>query len=298
MVGQPWNVDAMRKVGALLRSWGWTVLEMDGWTTRGVEGYELRADWIVAHHTAAAVDIDRILRDGRSDLAGPLCNFALHANGDVVLVAAGKANHCGVASISSQDAWGIEATGPIPTGNTGRDAFPNYRAYTALVVAIRMVEGWPVSRIRAHKEIALPDGRKPDPAFEEGQPGDGYPAPYPEMDRFRAACNVTQVLRTAPQEDAMPLDADTKTYLDRQFATVVAKIQATGARLADVQQEGLDGRALILKGLEGLDPAGVSDDELRRMGAVVAEQVTGLDADAVVDALAARPLSIGPKPAA
>lgn len=194
-MGQSWNVTAMRKVAALLKKWGWTVLESPGFENRGTSS-ELHGDYIGCHHTGGAIDNDRILRDGRSDLSGPLCNFALHADGTVVLMAAGTANHFGVATISNHAAWGIEATGPIPLSRKGKAAFPNYRAYVALVVAIRMVEGWGVDRIKGHKEVARPDGRKPDPAFEEsGHAGDGYPAPYPEMDRFRADCNVHEVLR-------------------------------------------------------------------------------------------------------
>lgn len=227
--GQSWNVDAMRKVAALLRSWGWTVLESPGWETRGVEGIELRARYIVVHHTAAPVDIDRILRDGRLDLLGPLCNFGIHLNSDIVLIAAGKANHAGVASISSSVSWGIESTGPVPTGNTGRDAFPNYRAQVALCVAIRIVEGWTADSIRAHKEIALPDGRKPDPAFEEGQPGDGYPAPYPEMDRFRNECRVAEVLSNPTPEEKFIVDDATKQDLSDLFdERLKAHFPATG----------------------------------------------------------------------
>lgn len=259
MTGQSWNVDAMHKVANLLRSWGWPVFEMDGWQTRGRPEYELRADYIVTHHTAAAVDIDRILRDGRSDLVGPLCNFALHLNGDVVLVAAGKANHAGVASISSQKSWGIEATGPVPVSAKGTSAFPNYRAYIALVVAIRVVEGWGVDRIRAHKEIALPDGRKPDPAF-----GSVYPKPYPDMDRFRAACSVDRVLRNpAPTPAPTPIptpvpEDDMFEAPDRKLLTHVDDMLADNNVAGKVNQLATDMTALgkIVAGLDAkLDKA-------------------------------------------
>jgi hypothetical protein len=206
-------VTHMRRIRDRLRSWGWTVQEMSGWETRGVR--ILTPDYVGQHHTAAEIDIDRILRDGRSDLNGPLCNFAVHRDGTIVLVAAGTANHFGVATINNSDAYGIEATGPIPLSNKGRDAFPNYDAQTALTVAIRMEHGWSIARIKGHKEVALPDGRKPDPAFEEGQPGDGYPAPYPEMDRYRSACKVTQVLK---EEEDVP---NTKQEIQQWVAEVV-----------------------------------------------------------------------------
>lgn len=203
-------VSRMRQVRDLLRSWGWTVREASGWETRGVR--ILTPSYIGCHHTGATVDIDGILINGRSDLNGPLCNFALHGDDTIVLIAAGTANHFGVATINNDQAYGIEATGPIPLSNTGRDAFPNYDAYIALVVAIRRVHGWGVDRVRGHKEVALPDGRKPDPAFEEGKPGDGYPAPYPEMSRFRSACNVTEVRKE--EEDVPNTEQEIKTWVN------------------------------------------------------------------------------------
>jgi hypothetical protein len=219
-VGQSWNVEAMTKVAALLRAWGWPVLGASGWQTRGVG--TLRANTIGCHHTGATVDIDRMLMNGRPDLGGPLCNFALHRDGTIVLIAAGTANHFGVASVPNSQAWGIEATGPIPLSNVGIDAFPNYLAYTALCTAIRLVEGWGVGTIKAHKEVALPDGRKIDPAF-----GDPYPKPYHDMDRFRLSCSGTRVLKsgtvTPPQEEDEMTPADRDWMLRALLAAQTGK---------------------------------------------------------------------------
>lgn len=199
----PATAAKMRRVADLLRSWGWSVVEASGWENRGVR--TLFPSYVGPHHTGSEVDVDRVLRDGRADLSGPLCNYALHWDETIVLMAAGTANHFGVATIDNDEAYGIECTGPRPLNATGRAAFP-YRAYVALCVAIRVVEGWPVGRIVGHKETARPDGRKPDPAFEENEPGDGYPSPYPEMDRFRNACRVDKVLKI--EEDDMPSPAE------------------------------------------------------------------------------------------
>jgi hypothetical protein len=189
MSGSAANTRSMRAIGQLCQDAGLRVVEAAGWVDRGRTWAVLKPEWVVAHHTAAAIDIDRVLIDGRADLPGPLCNFALHADDTVVLIASGTANHAGVATISSAAAYGIEATGPIPAGASGPSAFPNYDAYIVLCAAIRLHHGWPANRVVAHKEIARPDGRKPDPMF-----GDGYPAPYLDMDRFRAA--VDQRVRT------------------------------------------------------------------------------------------------------
>jgi hypothetical protein len=67
---------------------------------------------VIAHHTAATNDSDSTLINGRSDLPGPLCNWALPENGDWVLIASGRANHAGEGSLSNFEARGIEATGP------------------------------------------------------------------------------------------------------------------------------------------------------------------------------------------
>lgn len=175
------NVAVLKRVAALLRSWGWTVVFMPGWETRGANRRQLTPDFVGCHHTAAGVDVDRILRDGRSDVPGPLCNLAVHKNSDIVIVAAGPANHFGVATVDSSDAWGIETTGPIPITGTGKAAFPNYRAFLALCVALRVVHDWPSSRFRAHKEVAVPYGRKINPTFN--------------MDVFRTEGNVIVVRR-------------------------------------------------------------------------------------------------------
>jgi hypothetical protein len=197
------NVAHLRAIGRLCQQAGLRVVEAGGWTTRGRDWAVLRPEYVVVHHTAAPVDVDRLLIEGRPGVPGPLCNLALHADGTVVLIASGTANHAGVATISSAQAWGIEATGPIPTGNTGVDAFPNYDAYLTLCAAIRVHHGWPAGRVVAHKEIARPDGRKIDPAF-----GSPFPAPYPDMARFRT--QVDQRVQTWGQETDMPLDQNDK----------------------------------------------------------------------------------------
>jgi hypothetical protein len=227
-------VTRMRQVRDLLRSWGWTVKEASGWETRGVR--VLVPAHIGCHHTAATVDADGILINGRSDLQGPLCNFALHKDDVIVLIAAGTANHFGVATVNNDEAYGIEATGPMPVGNTGRDAFPNYDAYIALCVAIRLVHGWGSNTILGHKEVARPDGRKPDPAFEEGKPGDGFPAPYPEMSRFRSACNVTKVLRNPEEPDVGNTENEIKTWVNDCLENKLGLLSGTNMNLAVVGQ--------------------------------------------------------------
>lgn len=147
----------MRGIADRCRGYGLRVLAMPGWERRS-RG-PINPSYVVCHHTAASRDVDALLRDGRADLAGPLCNFALHADGTVVLVAAGRANHAGVSRITNAQSYGIEATGP---------PFPNYDAYVRLVAAIRAHHQWGSDRVLGHKEICHPRGRKIDPTFDMG----------------------------------------------------------------------------------------------------------------------------------
>lgn len=150
----------MLKIGAYFTALGGTTKKMPGWSTRHRRSNnlgDLRPDYVVPHHTAARVDVDNILLNGRPDVSGPLCNWALHADETLVFVAAGPANHAGVASVGSSRSLGIEATGP---------PFSNYRAYVKVVAAHRLCYGYGNDKVRAHKEICIPKGRKPDPAFD------------------------------------------------------------------------------------------------------------------------------------
>jgi hypothetical protein len=155
--------DACRKSGL-------PVVEVDGWRTRG-HGQFAGVNSIVCHHTAtaktAAGDYPslRIVRDGRSDLPGPLSQLGLGRSGTVYVIAAGVAWHAGATFFPRQDNWhsiGIEAEhdGLSPWTPEQRDA------YVRLVAALRDHYGIPLSNIQGHKEVAKPLGRKPDPTFD------------------------------------------------------------------------------------------------------------------------------------
>lgn len=151
------QVSGMRKVAAVLKARGIPVAEVSGWTTRGASRFDPRA--VVCHWTVATRSITPMLVHGRPGISGPLCNFELLPGNDgVKLVAAGKANHAGVAAngFTNSAAFGIEAAGPP----IGAEEMKNYHA---LVAAICKVYGFPVSdRVRDHREVALPPGRKAD----------------------------------------------------------------------------------------------------------------------------------------
>jgi len=108
-----YQVAGMRKVAAILKASGISVTEVSGWTTRGRSTLAPRA--VVCHWTAAGSSVTSLLVHGRPDVPGPLCNFeVLPGRGGVRLIAAGKANHAGVArnGFTNSVAFGIEAAGP------------------------------------------------------------------------------------------------------------------------------------------------------------------------------------------
>jgi hypothetical protein len=152
-----------------LRSWGLTVVELPGWQARGAD-FPARPVVIVDHHTgtpdtvAGDLPTQRVLEDGRSDLEGPLCQFALGRSGTVYLVAAGKANHAGKGSwdginVGNSRSVGIEAE----SAGGGHWAPAQLVAYPLLNAALCDFLEQPASRVCAHRESALPHGRKDDP---------------------------------------------------------------------------------------------------------------------------------------
>jgi N-acetyl-anhydromuramyl-L-alanine amidase AmpD len=151
------QVSGMRKVAAILRAKGIKVTEVSGWTTRGRSTFNPRA--VVCHWTVANRSITPMLAHGRPGIPGPLCNFELLPGNDgVKLVAAGKANHAGVAQagFTNSVAFGIEAAGPPIRAD-------EMKVYHALVAAICKTYGFPVNeRVRDHAAVALPRGRKTD----------------------------------------------------------------------------------------------------------------------------------------
>lgn len=202
MTGSAARVRDLNELAAIWRRRGLRILEMPGWQDRGRESGNT-FEVLGCHHTAAAQDIDRVLRDGRSDLPGPLCNVALHANGDVVLVASGRANHFGVATWPSSRSLGVEATGP---------PFTNYKQYVQLAAGfcewkwqnptrvVRADTAIDVYLVAAHKEVALAYGRKPNPAGFGFNNGGRTIAGVQLIDDFRG--DVAAALTT--QEDDLP----------------------------------------------------------------------------------------------
>lgn len=157
----------------VLEDAGLKVATVDGWELRGGEMGTVRG--VICHHTAnPRRDLNmpslKVLRDGRSDLPGPLAQLGLGRDGTYYVIAAGRCNHAG------SGLWNGVARGNshfigIEAENSGRDDdFPwptvQLDAYQRGVAAILRHLKLDAGCCAGHKEYALPLGRKPDPSLD------------------------------------------------------------------------------------------------------------------------------------
>ena len=154
----------------VVRRSGLPVVEILGWKTRGHGQFE-SIESIIDHHTGTPNSIPgdyptlKTVRDGRPGLDGPLSQLGLGRSGIVYVIAAGVAWHAGATFEEWQDNWhaiGIEAEHP---GGSAPWPAVQYNAYVRLNRALCDGYDVPYARVRGHKEIAKPLGRKPDPTF-------------------------------------------------------------------------------------------------------------------------------------
>jgi hypothetical protein len=188
---------------ARLRKHGLTVVEVDGWLTRGRPASTGGFDpvGVLCHHTASGANGKAalpILINGRSDLPGPLCQLSLDRQGIVYVVAAGRANHAGVARPSGTVAGGdgnVLYIG-IEAQNRGTgEPWPKaqYDAYVLLAAALCVeVTGNSAQSVRGHKETST-----------EGKIDPAGPTPYGatfDMGKFRSlvAAKITALKAPKP----------------------------------------------------------------------------------------------------
>jgi hypothetical protein len=162
----------------VLRAAGLQVIEVPGWQNRG-HGDEGHVLGVLCHHTCGPLHGDlpdlKVLVDGRPDLGGPLCNLGLGRTGTYYMIAAGKGWHAGAGNwlgITDGNAHliGIEAENAGTDDKQGHptDPWPDVQmdAYKRGVAAILRHIGAHPAMCAAHKEYALPHGRKDDPNFD------------------------------------------------------------------------------------------------------------------------------------
>lgn len=173
MSGVMTMVARMKNDGLIrhLRKWGLKTSGQKNWKSRG-RPYNLYPRGILVHHDASSTSSGNwgalnIVRDGRAGLPGPLSQFVLGRDGQVMVVAAGYANHAGYG--------GPKAGVPKDQGNTyliGIEAANNgigekwsnkqlnayYRLCAALMDWLGIKD---VNKVIGHKEWT---SRKIDPA--------------------------------------------------------------------------------------------------------------------------------------
>lgn len=143
------------------RTSGLAVVEHDGWATRGYRGWPMRsAKGVLAHWTGAATSPGNptaglgVVRDGRSDLPGPLAHIFLDFDATVHVLAAGWCNHAGAGSgqglAGNPDCIGIEC------GCGGVFSPAQFNGYPRLLRALRDGYGMQPSRQLSHAEFAGP----------------------------------------------------------------------------------------------------------------------------------------------
>ncbi len=153
----------------------------DGWETRG-HGDVGPTFGVICHHTGSrrpgnmpalkTLRDGRVGKDGKVELAGPLCQLGLGRDGTFYMIAAGKAHHAGKGIWTgirngNHHFIGIEA---VHSG-LRVDPWPDIQmdAYRRGVAAILNHLRLSHERCAGHKEYAQPLGRKPDPCFDMSQ---------------------------------------------------------------------------------------------------------------------------------
>ena len=219
-----WLADVLRAVGL-------KVAEVDGWKTRG-HGELGTVRMVMLHHTAGPKTGNMpsltIVTKGRPDLAGPLCNVALGRDGTCYVVAAGIAYHAGPGAWQGITAGNSSSIG-VEAENTGvGEPWPEVQvdAYARLCAAVLAhVGALPIMAV-AHREWALPKGRKIDPAgidmtaFRSRVAGIMNGAPVRPLVPAKDATGRPTLRRGAKGDDVKALQAAIGLTADGDFGPV------------------------------------------------------------------------------
>ena len=273
----------------ILRRTGYPVVEVAGWRTRGYKGRGLDAvRGLVCHHTATPWSRQgdypslALVRDGRSDLPGPLAQLGLGRSGTWYVIAAGWANHAGtpldhlVSTHSNRYALGIEAEA-AGTGDPRDWPAPQMDSYARGVAQLNAAYGIPLGRDLGHKEMCKPRGRKSDPSFDMG------------AFRARVSRSSGAVAPTTPPEevedvvtaqDRSAIAAEAAAAVSKALAPAIARAEdeavaarraaeqatATAAQAVNVAASALDavGRHEQAEGLRHQSDRLVADDRWAR----------------------------------
>lgn len=169
--GDPvWLADELKSYNPKIK-----VRELTDWQKYGHGDY--RDLWgVMVHHTGNAMETAQSIRNGRSDLPGPLSNLHIAPDGTVSVVAAGVCWHAGMGSypgiptdLANYHVIGIECAWPMDTSITPatqwRERWPDAQiiAMRDTVAAILNRLGFGSDRVIGHKEWAGRSQGKWDP---------------------------------------------------------------------------------------------------------------------------------------
>lgn len=158
-----WLADAARATG-------FPVIEVAGWGSRG-HGPMRLTEGVNGHHTGTPETIAgdypslRVVRDGRVGLPGPLSHLGLGRSGTIYVIAAGLCYHAGASRFGqyvdlNDEFIGIEAE----DSGDGKWTDAMLDCYPKLVGSLLRYMSRGVDRYASHRTVAIPAGRKPDPA--------------------------------------------------------------------------------------------------------------------------------------
>lgn len=159
-----WLVEAARETG-------FPVIEVPGWQGRGHQAFPAgMPKLVVGHHTGTPTRAQGdypslgVVRDGRSDLPGPLCNYGLGRSGTIYVVAAGVAWHAGASKHLGYTSLNNKSIG-IEAESAGGGVWTSAQldCYPRLVGACLRRMGVGTDHYVSHRAAATPAGRKPDP---------------------------------------------------------------------------------------------------------------------------------------
>lgn len=247
---------------AAMEKWNVPYREWAGWKTRGRDpehGAFSDVYGIVIHHTGSDAGqsddyLDFLATRGRPGLPGPLCNASTDMDGDLWLIAQGRANHAGSGSsgvfahVKAGDYAGyVSELKPGPDNLDGNAVYYGnelrydggqpptakmYAAATRWAAAICDFHGWSALAVIGHREHTT---RKSDPG--------NCP-----MNRFRA--DVAALLKakptTPPKDDDVALTEQEKK--DIRLAGWLAQQFAQGAQI-ETDLDGIDNIESVLPSL-------------------------------------------------
>lgn len=167
--GDPvWLEDVLRE------ALGDRLVVEDGWADRGVGGTMGDIWGVMIHHTGNSRETVDVIRDGRSDLPGPLSQGLIKPSGKFHLIAVGPCNHAGIGDYGplhddgNRRLIGFECAWPdiAPDGSyNASQRWPDAQIVTMRDASAAVVKklGYGSDRVIGHKDYAGARQGKWDP---------------------------------------------------------------------------------------------------------------------------------------